>query len=254
LSTYEITPQLPGNSWIDARFFESEPAPEDRQKKFLSGVLWDRIQLSVMGNDYMQSDSRWGNLKYGSMNPKWKDAVDWDVMNNAGCGPTALATVLDYLVRLFAASSPAASITPLDTMKFSSQYGRWAAPDKDGILKGAGTSVQIMLANIGKYWPGLAGERIGSVDLAVRWLRAGSPLIFQILPNTGIQVWKYDSRGRKDVHTWNDGHIMVLLGVESNSQGPDQRFWIADPSLARSKYIDAANLSRCLMWRVYKAA
>jgi hypothetical protein len=171
-------------------------------------------------------------------------------MGQAGCGPSALADVLDYLFRLFAASGTNASVTPRDTMSYASRYGRTALPDKDGKLAPQGTSGDVMLANVGKYWPGYAGEEIKSVDLAIRWLRTGTPLIF--LATGNVATWKYDQKGTKQVTTWG-GHYMVLLGVESNSQGPDQRFWVADPSLARTKYTDTANLSRCRIWRVYKA-
>jgi hypothetical protein len=249
LSTYELTPLQAGHTILEARFFDPSPTLEVRHRDWFLRPVWDFIQLSVMGNDYMQSGGTWGNLKYGSTNPAWKD-VPWTNMGQAGCGPTALADVLDYLFRLFAASGTNASVTPRDTMSYASRYGRAALPDKDGKLAPQGTSGDVMLANVGKYWPGYAGEEIKSVDLAIRWLRTGTPLIF--LATGNVATWKYDQKGTKQVTTWG-GHYMVLLGVESNSQGPDQRFWVADPSLARTKYTDTANLSRCRIWRVYKA-
>lgn len=247
LSTYELRPRQAGNAILEARLFDGNPTLEVRYRDWFLKPCWDFIQLSVMGNDYMQSGGTWGNLKYGSTNPAWKN-VPWTNMAEAGCGPTALANVLDYLFRLFAASGTTASVTPRDTMNYTSQYGR-AAGIEDGKLVPMGTSGDVMLANVGKYWPGYAAEEIKSVDLAIRWLRTGTPLIFLATGNAA--TWKYD-KGNKQVNKWG-GHFMVLLGVESNSQGPDQRFWVADPSLARTKYTDTANLGRCRIWRVYKA-
>jgi len=253
LSTYELTPLQTGHAILEARLFDPNPTLEVRYRDWFLKPVWDFIQVSVMGNDYMQSGGTWGNLRYGSTNPAFKDVPmnSWSYMGDAGCGPTALADVLDYLFRLFAASGTLASVTPQDTMAYASRYGRVAVP-KDGKLVPMGTSGDVMLANVGKYWPGYAGEEIKSVDLAIRWLRTGTPLIF--LAHGDVKTWKYDQRGTKNEHTWTDGHYMVLLGVESNSQGPDQRFWVADPSRARTKYTDTANLSQCRMWRVYKAA
>jgi hypothetical protein len=258
IATYELTPIQPGNVMLEARLFDKEPATieERTQRWFTTRDPWDYIQLSVMGNDYMQSGGTWGNTKYGSTNPAWKD-VPWTTMAYAGCGPTALANVLDYLIRLFAASGTVSSVTPLQTMAYASKYGRAAGPDKSGDVVPQGTSGDVMLANVGKYWPGFAGEAVGGgparqagVDLAIRWLRMGTPLIF--LASGNVTTWKYDVGGRKQEHKWTGGHFMVLIGVESNSQGPDQRLWVADPSLARTRYIDADNLSRCRIWRVYK--
>jgi hypothetical protein len=78
-----------------------------------------------------------------------------------------------------------------------------------------------MIKNLDKYWPGYAGVEVGSIDLAVRWLSAGTPLIF--LAHGNATTWNYNKNGTKDVHTWEGGHHMVLVGVENNSDGPGSK-------------------------------
>lgn len=250
LWTYTLQALKTGNAMLEARIFDVCPTSETRRRDWFTKPVWASIQLSVMGNDFLQSGSTWGNLKYGSTNPAWKH-VDWTTMAYAGCGPTALANVLDYLFRLFSTTGTATGVTPSVTMGYTSQYGRVAGASKDRAeIVPQGTSGDTMIKNLGKYWPGYAGEEVASIDLAVRWLRAGTPLIF--LATGNATTWKYKADGTKNVSTWKGGHYMVLVGVESNSDGPDQRFWVADPSLARTRYTSTADLKQCRMWRVYK--
>jgi hypothetical protein len=123
-------------------------------------------------------------------------------------------------------------------MNYSSRYGRAAV---DGVPQG--TSGETMVANLGKWWPGLSGEQLAGVDGAIRYLRAGSPLLFLA---KGASTYKFDTKGNKQTKAW-PGHFMVLLGVESDGN----TFSISDPSGARHKFIDKSELSKCLIWRIF---
>jgi hypothetical protein len=247
--TYELKPLKAGNVMLEARVFDMCPTEATRRRDWFSKPVWAYIQVSVLGNDFMQSGGTWGQTKYGSTNQAWKN-VTWTTMGYAGCGPTALANVLDYLFRLYVADGRGTGITPQDTMGYTSEYGRYAGPSKDGTLEPQGTSGDIMIKNLDKRWPGYAGEEVTSVDLAVRWLRMGTPLIF--LANGATTTWKYNAKGTRDVHRWGGGHYMVLVGVENGPDDAKQQFWVADPSRARTRYTSRADLQTCRIWRVFK--
>jgi hypothetical protein len=195
-----------------------------------------------MGEEYRQAGGPWGNLKYGSTSPRWKD-VKWTDMAAAGCGPTSLAIVIDYLYRPTAPERvfPVSlrGIDPQDTMQYTSKYGRAA----DNKSQPSGTSGTVMMDNISKYWPDFTGEKVLDVDHAASLLRAGSPLVFLCRHCT---TYKY-VKGQVKTTTFS-GHFMVLLGVENDSK----TFWITDPSLAHTTYISRDELKNSDIWRVYR--
>jgi Peptidase_C39 like family len=251
LMTYELKPLKSGNVMLEARVFDICPTPETRRRDWFTKPVYAYIQISVMGHDFMQSGGTWGQIKYKSTK-KFNLPVEWSTMAYSGCGPTALANVLDYLFRLYAATgNAAAGITPLQTMDYSSEYGRAAGLTSGGDkMEGKGTDGNVMINNLGQRYPGYAGEKIQSVDLAVRWLRAGTPIIF--LANGNTATWSNNPNGSRSVHRWKEGHYMVLLGVEDGPEDANQLFWVADPSLARTKYTSRADLQKCSgMWRVF---
>ncbi|PVX75233.1 C39 family peptidase [Paraburkholderia unamae] len=244
LLTYEIQGLKSGNAMLEARLFSQ--APESyaaRRKLWFTMPVWAYIQVSVMGAEYRQRDGLWGNLKYGSINPKWKD-VKWTNMAQAGCGPTSLSIVMDYLIRLdspyrnLPASFP--GLDPKEAMQYTSEYGR--AADKKG--EPSGTSGTVMIENIRKYWPDYEGAKVASVDAAATLLRQGNPLVFLC---KNCSTYRYDEKGHKLPKMW-PGHFMVLLGVE---QG-DKTFWITDPSSQHHKYIDKEELKKTTIWHIYK--
>lgn len=244
LLTYEVQGMQSGNAMLEARLFNQSFADAAAQRRmWFKMPVWASLQVSVLGAEYRQAGGLWGNLAYGSTNPRWKH-VHWTNMAQAGCGPTSLAIIMDYLDRL---DSPTRTqpvcyggVDPSQTMKYTSQYGR-AANDKG---EPSGTSGPIMIANISKYWPNFAGEKVNTVDEATALLRSGSPLVFLCRKCT---TYKYDQKGNKKEITW-PGHFMVLLGVEND----EETFWITDPSLAHHKYISRAELEGTDIWHIYK--
>jgi len=242
LSTYEVSGMRSGTTRVSARPLNQCYADMgSRRRAWTAAPVWAALQVTVFGAEYRQGGGTWGNLTYGSMNPAWKH-VQWTTMGEAGCGPTSLADVLDYLDRL----SPTAprgpvsyvGITPKDTMDYASRYGR-AADDK-GVPQG--TSGKIMMDNIGRYWPNYSGRPVKDLDEAKILLRHNNPIVF-LAKNT--VTYKYDGKGNKQQITW-PGHFMVVLGYEGNGDP----FWISDPSRFQSKFISADELKKCSMWVV----
>jgi hypothetical protein len=162
-------------------------------------------------------------------------------MGEAGCGPTSLAMTVDFLERLSSntAGVCVAGVTPADTMKYTSQYGR--AANAQGIPQG--TSGKVMMDNISHYWPEYTSRPVLGLDDAKDLLRRHKPLVF--LAKNNVVTWKYDKKGNRVEKAW-PGHFMVVLGFEGNGDP----FWIADSSRFQSKFISASELSRCAMWVV----
>jgi len=243
LITYSVTGLKSGATKLEARLFNQSPRDYQAQRMLWNSMpVWASVQISVMGEEYRQAGGAWGNLIYGSTNPRWKH-VQWTNMATAGCGPTSLSIVLDYLDRL---NSPdkdlqvcLRGIDPLDTMKYTSQYGR-AADDKN---QPSGTSGTIMMDNISKYWPDYEAEKVSDLNHAAALLRANNPLVFLCRNCTTYKL----VNGQKKSTTF-PGHFMVLLGVENDNK----TFWISDPSHAQTTYISSSELQGSDIWRVYK--
>src|SRR6187551_764346 len=118
-----------------------------------------------MGAEYRQREGTWGKLIYGSTHRAWAH-VKWTNMAWAGCGPTSLATVMDYLNRLYSldGETPACFLgtDPKETMNYTSTHGRSA--DANG--NPSGTSAPIMIANSGAYYPDYQGPRVANLEEA----------------------------------------------------------------------------------------
>jgi hypothetical protein len=242
LSTYEITGMRSGITRVTARTMTQSYADMgSRRRAWLMAPVRASLQVTVFGAEYRQGADGWGNLTYGSTNPAWKK-IKWTNMGEAGCGPTSLADVLDYLERLSATAprGPVSyvGITPKDTMSYTSTYGR--AADKNGIP--AGTSGEIMMSNITRFWPDYSGRAVRNLNEAKILLRGNLPIVF-LAENT--TVWKYDSNGTKQKIKF-PGHFMVVLGYE----GKGNTFWISDPSRFKGRFISAEELKKCRMWVV----
>ena len=242
--TYEVQGLKSGNAMLEARLFNQTPVDYTaRRRWWFTMPVWAYIQISVMGAEYRQADEPWGNLKYGSTNPVWSN-VKWTTMKEAGCGPTSLSIIMDFLNRLDSPTNrvPASfpGIDPTETKDYTSKYGR--AADSQG--QPSGTSGPVMIANISKYWPDYDGQKVIGVDQAVGFLRQGMPLVFLCRNCT---TYKYGTKGEKLTKTW-PGHFMVVLGAENDNK----TFWITDPSLAHHKYISREELQKTDIWCIHK--
>ncbi len=244
LFTYEVQGLKSGNAMLEARLFDKPPADiATRRQLWFTMPVWPYIQVSVLGTEYRMADARWGSLVYGSTKAAWRN-VKWSNLAMAGCGPTSLAIVLDYLRRLDTAitqnSNGDPGIDPRDTKAYASTYGRSA----DANLEPAGTNGPEMVGNLDKYWPDFTGEEVFGVDEAIARLRQGHPLLFA----TNATTYKYTEHGKRDMHTWKNGHFMVILGVDND----EFTFWISDPSRHHSRFIDRDQLVKSRMWYVHK--
>ncbi len=246
LHTYALTALSAGEARLQARVPNASFAPAGRRAAWQGMPVYTEAKVLVTGAEFRQAGGNWGNKAYGSMNPAHKN-VAWTTMAEAGCGPTSLAVVMDYLLRLDSAARevPASFTTtsPLETMEYTGYNGR--AVGADG--QPAGTSGEVMINNVSRWWPDYTGERVASVDAATALLQAGNPLVFLCVKG---DTWKYEA-GKKVVKTWTGGHFMVLLGYESNPAGKPDTFWITDPSLAHTQYVSRATLQgTCQIWHV----
>jgi hypothetical protein len=243
LATYEVTAIRSGSTRLTARpLSKSYANPAQRRRDWLSSPIVAELNVTVFGAEYRQSGGPWGKSTYGSTNPAWRN-VHWTTMGEAGCGPTSLAMTLDFLERL-SPNAPRgavsfAGVTPADTMKYTSQYGR--AANAQGVPQG--TSGQIMMDNISRYWPKYTSRPVLNLEDAKALLRQHKPLVF--LAKNNVVTWKYDQKGNRVQKAW-PGHFMVVLGFE----GDGETFWIADSSLFQGKFISASELRRCTMWVV----
>jgi len=252
---YTIEGANVGNAMLEARDFGPMCPREDiqRQQWFLRPVL-AFIQLTVYPA-FLQGQGPWAQSAYKSTNPRWRD-VRWTNMAQAGCGPTSLAVIMDYVTSWDAAYLKsgaemcfAPNVTPNETMKYTSQYGRVA----DANLQPSGTAGDTMMDNLEKKWPGFKSEKLGSgksaVDAAEVRLKSGEILIF--LCRNG-DTYKFDPKAGLVTQHWG-GHYMVLVGVDSKSTGANQAFFIEDPSGAKTKFISRAMLEKsAIIWRVYR--
>ncbi|MEY4581942.1 MAG: hypothetical protein RL701_6645 [Pseudomonadota bacterium] len=245
LCSIQIQGLASGETKLEARLLLQTPSDAAaRRAQWLAAPVWASIKVSVLGNAYRQSGPRWGNLIYGSTNPRWKD-VKWTTMAYSGCGPTSLAIVMDYLIRLDAAKDgPVGPVSfrgtdPVEAMTFTSKFGRAA----DGAGLPSGTSGPTMVNNIGQYWPGYAGTKLATIDEATRLLRDGNPLLFLCHNCTTRKM----VHGKSLSHTF-PGHFMVLVGVEHD----EKTYWIVDPSAGNYKYIDRKQLDKTEIWHIYK--
>ncbi|HTO62723.1 MAG TPA: C39 family peptidase [Bradyrhizobium sp.] len=243
LSTYDVLATNSGSTKLTARpVFKSYADPAQRRRDWSSSPVAAELNVTVFGAEYRQSGGTWGNLTYGSTKAAWKD-VHWTKMAEAGCGPTSLAMIIDYLERLSPRAPHGAvsfaGVTPADTMKYTSEYGR--AADDHGVPQG--TSGTIMMNNISRYWPDYTSRPVLGLDDARALLRHQKPLVF--LAKDNVVTWKYDRKGDRVEQKW-PGHFMVVLGFE----GRGDPFWIADSSRFEGKFISASELQKCAMWVV----
>lgn len=156
----------------------------------------DSLAASLTGSatEYEQFDPRWGSQRYGN-SPECTNIAE------AGCGPTSLAIVLNYLYRedpeSLASSGRMEIVTPPQTAEYAATHGR---------VCNNGTAGDTMVTNVQTGFPGFAGRRI-TIDQAADQLRSGNLVIFLCKNCTG----QNRSGGNKSY----GGHYMVLNGVDA---------------------------------------
>jgi hypothetical protein len=172
-------------------------------------ILREEEEARGVLHRYEQFDARWGKIVYGIHQGDSTIAA-------AGCGPTSLAIVLQYLMNN--GTHPVASssaVTPAETARWAARHGR---------VSGHGTDGDKMIRDLHQQWPGYDGSRV-TLSAATALLREGHLVIFL---SHGVHGW---SRNRP-LHRKPDvvylHHFMVLAGVDG-PDGPEQVFYVVDP-------------------------
>ncbi len=151
--------------------------------------------LETSAVEYKQFDPRWGAIRYGT-SPQCTN------ISAAGCGPTSLAIVLNYLYEedpeSVASSGNMEIVTPPQTATYAATHGR---------VCNSGTAGDTMVTHVSTGFPGFQGRRI-SLEQATSALREGNLVIFLCRSCRGTNR----SGGEKSY----GGHFMVLNGVDAS--------------------------------------
>ena len=158
---------------------------------------------------YEQFDQRWGSKVYGNTPGDTTIAA-------AGCGPTSLAIVLQYLMNN--GSRPREScqgITPEETARYGATHGR---------VSGHGTAGDPMIRGIKAQWPEFDGSRV-TLREAIDLLEEGKLIIFLC---KGCSGYTRNRPLHRKADASYGGHYMVLAGVEG-ADDKDRIFYVVDP-------------------------
>jgi hypothetical protein len=183
--------------------------PAFRLGEALLHVLREEEEARGVLFRYEQFDACWAKIVYGIHKNDTTIAA-------AGCGPTSLAIVLQYVINN--GSHPVASssvVTPAEAAKWAARHGR---------VSGHGTDGDKMIRDLHQQWAAYDGSRV-SLSAATALLQEGHLIIFL---SHGVHGW---SR-KRPLHRTPDvlylHHFMVLAGVEG-PDGPHQVFYVVDP-------------------------
>jgi hypothetical protein len=189
----ECDPGDPKAELLEARRMELE----DRRRRLTRS-------LTATATEYEQWDERWGAKRYGT-------SAACTNIKEAGCGPTSLAIVLNYLFQedpeSLAATGQLEIVTPVETAKYAATHGR---------VCNSGTAGDTMVTQVETGFPGFQGVKI-TLDQATGVLRGGDLVIFLCKDCTGTK------RGGTPKHY--GGHFMVLSDVDASGQ----TFSVLDP-------------------------
>jgi len=148
--------------------------------------------LTSTAVEYKQGDRRWGAIRYGNSS----DCTD---IATGGCGPSALAMLLNFLY----AEDPEAVkaghlefVTPDVAATYASTHGR---------VCNEGTNSATMVTQVATKWPGFVGRSV-TLEQAVGELRGGNLVLFGCHSCTG------KTKGKKDKSYGK--HFMVMNGVD----------------------------------------
>jgi len=190
---------------------------------------------------YKQGDPQWGSVTYGTR-PKSTNIAA------AGCGPSSLAIVLQYLMNNAPHPQNVCSedhVTPLETSKYAETHGR--AYDAQGNPQG--TAGDPMINGLKERWPDYEGARVTLAE-ATGLLQEGKLIIFLC---KGCRGRTEKQPQHRDPNVSYGGHYMVLSGVEG-VPGPRQVFWVVDPAGNRMHSIQYTELKSHVsgFWWVYR--
>ncbi len=168
--------------------------------------------------EYKQFDPRWGATRYG-MSPACTN------VRQAGCGPTSLAIVLNYL---YSEDPERASeggdmefVSPPETVRYAETHGR---------VCNSGTAGDTMVIHVHTGWPGYYGRRI-TLEEATTYLRQGIPVIFLCRHCTGTT--------RSGGSSSYGGHYMVLRSVDASGT----TYRVLDPGRGERRDIETISLN-----------
>jgi len=174
--------------------------------------------LTTTATGYKQADPRWGQRRYGQ-------AASCTNVAEAGCGPTSLAILLNYLFQedpeTAAGPNRIELVTPVQTASYAETNGR---------VCNNGTTGDTMVTNVSTAWPGFRGLKI-TLDQATTTLRSGNLVIFLCHSCSGTTAGG-------GTYAYG-GHFMVLNSVDSQAQ----RFGVIDPAGANVVSISRAELA-----------
>ena len=174
---------------LDAK--EREKLLADK-KKLATGLL-------STTKSYQQFDDRWGDTVYG------KDK-SYTTMTEAGCGPTALAMMMDFRDQEDPEGQHSRGVkdpyTPRKMADYATNHGR---------VKGSGTDGAKMMGDLEASYPGFSGNTLDSRANATKSLRNGIPVMF-----LGHNITGRGADG-EDVSPYK-GHFMLLNGVSDDGK------------------------------------
>ena len=228
LENYDFEIRREHNYWVVtypegdiSGFGEVAFYPVDVDEGLLKILRAEEEQRDVL-HRYQQFDQPWGDHVYGNL-------PDDTTIAAAGCGPTSLAIVLQYLMNAAPQQrNSSASISPLETATYAKDHGR---------VSGQGTAADPMIKGIAKQWPGFGGSKV-ALDEAVALLGEGKLIIWLCKGGHG---WSRNRPLHRTPDRSYGGHYMVLAGVSGN-RGPKQLFNVVDPG---------ANAERAMRFTTY---
>ncbi len=184
--------------------------------------------LTSTATSFKQTDPRWGSHRYGT-------SANCTNVAAAGCGPTSLAMLLNYLFQEdpeAASSGDLEMVRPSTTADYAATHGR---------ICNNGTVGDTMVTNVHTEWPGFRGYRI-TLDQAAAYLRSGNLVIFLCKNCTG-----QNATGQNKTY---GGHFMVLNGVNDDAS----QFNVIDPAGHNIVHISRSELSAHIagLWTVVR--
>ena len=215
LYSYDFTLKEDAGAWTlryppgdNSGFSEVNFADVDLATGLLRALRSEEQKRSILYR-YEQFDPKWGNIVYG------RNPGDTTIAQ-AGCGPTSLAIVLQYLMNNGSRPRNACYVVaPPETAKYAETHGR---------VSDHGTAGDPMIRGIREKWPEFDGSKV-TLGEAAGLLEEGKLIIFLC---HGCSGFSRNRPAHRNPDVTYGGHYMVLAGVEG-ATGPDQIFQVVDP-------------------------